>query len=1303
MLRVRIAGTVVAFWILAANGFPQIAAETARPSLRLLFLGDNALHRPADRAAQLVPVLERRGIRVQYTDNPAVLAAETLAPFDGLILYANIASLTPEQESALLEYIAAGHGFIALHCATACFPSSDKFVELVGAQFQKHGAEVFRTEIAETAPPILDGYGGFSSWDETYVHHRHHNDRTVLEYRRQGMQAEGNDREPWTWVRTHGTGRVFYTAWGHDHRTWGHPGFHNLVERGIRWACGGDPRAAGDYSEREPFTPPEMTAPRTDVEPFAYVEVGAKIPNYRPGGKGVGAFTTMQQPLPTAESIKHYVTPVGFEMQLFADETNLGGKPIAMTWDERGRLWVCETYDYPNELQPAGQGRDRIRICEDTNGDERADRFTVFAEQLSIPTAIAICRGGAIVQNGTETLYLKDTDGDDRADVRETLLTGWFLGDTHGGVSNFQYGHDNWIWAMQGYNNSTPTVNGKGFQTFRMGFFRFKLNDNDPPQVTDVEFIRSTNNNTWGLGFSEEGIVFGSTANMHPSIYMPIANRYYERVKGFAPELLSSMADTHLFKAITDKVRQVDVHGGYTAGAGHAVYTARTYPPTWWNRTAFVCGPTGHLVGTFVLKPEGADFHSSSPCNLAASDDEWSAPIMAEVGPDGNVWVIDWYNYIVQHNPTPPGFKTGKGNAYESDLRDKKHGRIYRVIYRGDASGDATSVAIPDLQGASPDALVSTLAHPTMLWRKHAQRLLVERGQTDVAAALIELATDQTVDEIGLNAGAIHALWTLHGLGVLDGSDEPALRAAVAALRHPSAGVRRNAIQVLPATAPVVNALLDSGVFHDEDAQVRLAAHLALADAPPGDRAAQALAGSASDVTTMSDRWLPDAVTSAAAVNGLPFLQIISRSGAAPYRRPGDKRDSLVKIVAGHLARSGMGSDEIDVLTGVLPVAAPAVTQDILAGLADGWPTDSRATLSAVSEERLLELIDELPVASQGHLIRITNLLGSERFSKHAAQIASAFLETVGNEQQPVDARVAAAGQLVQFQPQDDAVVQRLLDLITPQTPPELADGLIASLTGSVASGLTAEIVERSNSLTPAARAAAIRVLLSRPATTAALLDAIDQGAGAMQLTDLTLDQKQSLSNHPDRPLRMRAREILAREGGLPSPDRQKVLETLAHVADESGDPAAGKEVLKKHCAACHTHSGEGTRIGPDLTGMAVHPKHELLAQILDPSRSVEANFRLYTVVTNDGLVLDGMLANETRTTIELVDTKAKRHTLERENVQELVSSTKSLMPEGFEKQMPETDLVNLLAFLSVRGKYLPMPLDKAATTVSTQ
>jgi len=520
------------------NVVPASAADPPRdkePPIRVLFLGDNGPHKPRDRFTQLAPALARRGIELTYTDKLADLSAKTLSRYDGLAIYANTTRIEPAQERALLEYVASGGGLVALHCASYCFHNSDDYVKLVGAQFQRHGGQEFSTELAQVEHPILKGFGGFRSWDETYVHHRHNEqDREVLEYRREGAQAQGRRREPWTRVRTHGKGRVFYTAWGHDHRTFGHPGFANLVERGIRWACGRDVSAAAPYRDPDKFQPPEMTDPRKDVKPFTYVEAVGKIPNYTPGarwGTQGTPLTKMQAPLPAEESLKHYVTPAGFELRLFAAEPDIG-KRIAMAWDERGRLWIAETVDYPNDLQPPGKGRDRIRICEDTNHDGRADKFTVFAEGLSIPTSLTFAYGGVVVHQAPHTLFLKDTDGDDQADVRRVLFTGWNTRDTHAGPSNLRYSLDNWLWGVQGYAGYNGQIAGQQ-RRFGMGFYRFRLEANaGEPQVTGFEFIRSTNNNTWGLGLSEEGVVFGSTANDNPSVHMPIANRYYEQVRG---------------------------------------------------------------------------------------------------------------------------------------------------------------------------------------------------------------------------------------------------------------------------------------------------------------------------------------------------------------------------------------------------------------------------------------------------------------------------------------------------------------------------------------------------------------------------------------------------------------------------------------------------------------------------------------------------------------------------------------------------------------------------------------------------
>lgn len=1261
-------------WLLCFAA-PVLAAEPA--PIRGLFLGDQGHHRPSERYPQLAPVLAKRGIQLDYTEDVGMLAAEKLAPYDVLVVYANIEQIAPEQEQALLDFVAGGKGFVPLHCASYCFLNSDKYIELVGAQFQKHETGVFRTEIVAPEHDILRGFGGFESWDETYVHHRHNEQvRTVLEVRREGDHAE-----PWTWIRTPGKGRVFYTAWGHDHRTWRHPGFVNLVERGIRWAAGRDPQQAAPYLSDREFPIPEMTKPRVDVAPFEYVNVGKKIPNYPPSDRwGVQEepLSEMQQPLAPEESIKHLFTPEGMHPELFVAEPELAGKPIAMNWDERGRLWVCETYDYPNELQSPGQGRDRIRICEDTDGDLRPDKFTVFAEKLSIPTAMMFSRGGVIVQNGVETLYLKDTNGDDVADERRVLFTGWALGDTHGGVSNFQYGLDNWIWAMQGYNDSTPTTaDGVALAHFRQGFFRFR------PDGKQLEFVRSTNNNTWGLGISEEGLIFGSTANRCPSVYMPIANRYYEAVRGWSPSLVLEMiSDTYLFKAATPKVRQVDQHGGYTAGAGHSLYTARNYPQEYWNRTAFVTEGTGHLVGTFVLERDGTDFRSENSFNLAASDDEWTAPIMAEIGPDGNVWVIDWYNYIVQHNPTPQGFETGKGNAYESDLRDKKHGRIYRIVPDGWKQD-----AAPNLAKASTDELVRTLAHSNLFWRRHAQRLLVERGELDVLPQLIALTQDQSVDAIGLNVGAIHALWTMQGLGALDGKHANATAAVLAALKHPSASVRMNAAQVVPRVEASLPALIT--LREDDDELVRLNVLLALAEFPASELAAETIDAMLSDRNNLADRWIPEAATCAAAAHSGPFLNRIARA-----EKLSEKQLEVTRIVAGHFARSGSIAAAPALLTKLADAQSP-VAEAIVQGLVDGWPKDAKVAVDANLEASLEKIAKRVSPGTRGGLVKLASLWGSEHLGKLAEELSAALLAELADESQTEERRIAAAREFIEFQSHNLDAVDQLLEVITPRTSPELAAGLLRALELSTAEEAGARLIDRLDTFAPAVKANAYAVLLGRPEWTHALLNATEERPEL--LADLSLDRQQALLAHPNRALRRQANRLLQKGGSLPDADRQKVLVELLPITHVKGDHVAGKAVFQKHCATCHMHSGEGKRIGPDLTGMAVHPKEELLGNIIDPSKSVEGNFRVYTVATEDGQILTGLLASESRTSIELIDAEAKTISLLRDDISELAASRKSLMPEGFEKQVTKEELTNLLEFLAFRGKYLPLDISKVA------
>jgi putative membrane-bound dehydrogenase-like protein len=820
---------------------------------------DSDRHAPMLKAA-LAPL----GFNFSYTTDLAALNPGNLAKYDALLIYSNYRAIEPAREKALLDFVAGGKGLLALHSASFCFQHSTAYVGLLGGQFQRHGTGEFTAAFVNPSHPVLAGLQPFQVWDETYVHTKLSPDRTVLMER-----PEGTGREPWTWVRTQGKGRVFYTAYGHDERVWGHPAFHALVKNAITWAIG-----------------PEVAArlAALAIAPLQYTDAPVPVPNYERRSPA----PRLQQPLSTAEAAKHMQIPPGFELQLFAAEPLITGNPEAMAWDERGRLWIAETRDYPNTPQPAGQGNDVIKILEDTNHDGRADKAIVFADKLTIVSSLVFANGGIIVSQAGEMVALKDTNGDDKADLRESLIRGWSIRDTHALASNLKYGLDNWIWGAVGYSGFNGTVGGQALN-FNQALYRFSRDGNR------MEHMANFTNNTWGLAFNETFDVFGNTANGEHSVYVAIPRPYYQGVSGLTGDGKKKIDGHYAMQANTQKVRQVDVHGGFTAAAGHSFYTARAFPEEYWNRIAFVNEPTGHVVHRAIVERQGSGFAEKDGWNIAASDDEWFAPVHAEVGPDGALWLLDFYDFIIQHNPTPIGpiaqehpFQNGVGNAYDTPLREHDRGRIYRLVWK-----DAKPYTPLSLSQSRPLELVQALRHDNLFWRTTAQRLIVERGKTDVVPQIIAVVNDWTVDKVGLNSPAVHALWTLHGLGALDGtppsrealrpaSNAAALDAATRALSHPAAGVRKAAQSVLPQTQQSVAAMLSAGALTDKDLNVRLNALLVLSRMPASGDAGREIYRASKDSAVIEDEWLPEAIWIAATRHQDGFLKAFADDVGVP-------------------------------------------------------------------------------------------------------------------------------------------------------------------------------------------------------------------------------------------------------------------------------------------------------------------------------------------------------------------------------------------------------------------------------------
>jgi putative membrane-bound dehydrogenase-like protein len=936
--------------VLAATMLFPSAAEAQAPRverLRVLFLGDNGHHQPTQRAKELLPVLAKSGIDLFYTDSRDDLNGAELGRYHAVMLYNNHMAVSDPQIVALLSFVRNGGGLVVLHCASASFQNSEEFIRLVGAAFKSHGTGTFSAVRMAANHPAIAGVPVFESWDETYVHTKHNPvNRTVLEVRREN----GHD-EPWTWVRTYGKGRVFYTAWGHDQRTWSRPGFQQLVERGLRWTVGG------------------TALTRTAMGP-ATTEIALEVPlpTYKrppaPWNTLDTAVTRAQAALPTRQSLQMMTLRPRFSVTPYAVEP-LIGNIIDFAWDARGRLWAVETNDYPNTVLPDSvPGHDRILILEDANKDGVADRTTVFADGLNLATSIAFANGGVIVAQAPHMLFFTDRNGDDRADDRKILFTGFPRGDTHGTISNLRYGFDNQVWGSVGYNGFRGTVGPSTYERgrFGSGYFRF------PADGSNLEYVARTSNNTWGVAFTEDGFVFGSTANSRPSNFVHIPLRYYRGI-GARDTVLPDIADRLDVFPVTD-ILQVDQFGRYTAAAAHEIYTARAFPREYWNRMAFVAEPTAHVIGMFELADNGTSFSAKNRWSLMASRDAWAAPVQVKVGPDGAVWVSDFYTLVAQHNPTPQNMRgccqNGPGNAYETPNRDRLHGRMYRIAY------DSAKAAPPmRLDNATPAQLIRALSHDNMFWRMTAQRLLVERGKPDVVPALIRLAEDHTVDAQGLNPAALHALWTLHGLGAIPGN-AGALASARKALSHPAASLRRAALMMLPRdqrleedlfaagilpdrTSPwPVDYTVPTSILQDADAHVRLEALLVLSELTPSPRAAAALADVITFPGNARDPWIPDAVSIAGAKHGPGFLAdlIKRRVPANDSLAVAGMQKAVAKLGRFHATQNNPAT--VVALIGGVPQATPALAIGMLNGMADGWPQDAPPQLSAEQKAALV-------------------------------------------------------------------------------------------------------------------------------------------------------------------------------------------------------------------------------------------------------------------------------------------------------------------------------------------------------------
>jgi putative membrane-bound dehydrogenase-like protein len=442
------------------------------------------------------------------------------------------------------------------------------------------------------------------------------------------------------------------------------------------------------------------------------------------------------------DAIAKMTVPEGFSVELVASEPDIQN-PVAMTFDERGRIWITESFEYPR--LEAGPGRDRVKVLEDTDGDGVTDKVTIFAEGLNIPSGIAVGHGGVWVANSPDILFLQDTDGDGKADKREVVVTGFGRDDTHELPNSLNWGPDGYLYGLNGvFNYSNVKQNGKEFP-FTCAMFRIN------PRTREFEVFAEGTSNPWGIAWDPEGSAFIS-ACVIDHLWHITESGYYHRQGGPYPQF------TWKIESIVDYQHQL------AAYCGIEYFDSDAYPAEYRDRL-YMGNIHGGCINVDEVTRHGSSYRGKAAPDFLTANDVWFMPVSQKTGPDGSLYVLDWYDR----------FHCYQDARALPDKVDRSYGRLYRVRYQ-----DTPRAKPFDLTKESGDELIARLQSPNLFYRSLAQRVLCERA---------DAATNKKLEALALNSDVthktrMHALWSLVGQGVLDADfHEKLLNSSDASLR----------------------------------------------------------------------------------------------------------------------------------------------------------------------------------------------------------------------------------------------------------------------------------------------------------------------------------------------------------------------------------------------------------------------------------------------------------------------------------------------------------------------------------------
>ena len=932
-------------------------------------------------------------------------------------------------------------------------------------------------------------------------------------------------------------------------------------------------------------------------------------------------------PLSPADAAKSFQVADGLRVELVAAEP-LVASPCAIAFDERGRLFVAENRGYPSMAEPP-QGV--IAMLEDTDGDGRMDKRTVFADGLTYPNGVMPWKGGLIVTCAPDVLFLKDNRGTGRADERRVLLTGFATtGSTQLRVNCPTLGPDGWIYFAAGMSaGSITSPEHPDRPAVKMsGDCRWN------PVTGEIENVDGRCQ--YGMSFDDFGrrfICMNRIQVQHvvlPSAWLKRNPKltFSDTVQN-CPELIpnafmrGNSGAARLFP-ISSNITTADSHvGTFTAACGVNVWRGGALPEMY-NGCVFSCDPTGNLVHVDRLVPRGASF-SAEPLmerrEFLASKDDWCRPVFTTSGPDGALYVCDMYRRIIEH-PDYLAEEIRKRTDFEGG---RTMGRIWRVTGK-DARWNPAE--FPKLNPESPgwiDQAAEVVANRDGWARQTAIRLFAERRAAEAPKGLRK-ALAATKSAAGYAATC--DLLALHG--ALDAG------AIAQAAKHPSAGVRERAV-LMPGDGETRKAIA-LGLAGDSDARVRFAAGLVLGD-DSRPEAVKALAGIAAK--DADDRW-----TRAAVLSGIG----------------GREQDFLVAFL-GRIEDVGAGAQEL--LRGVGRGFRDMEALKLALGAADGAPGLGRELCGPAVASLLLSLSE-----STGKHLAVTpteQWLGP--VLAEAARIASEAKRTPASR----DVYVTLLGRM-----EWSVASEALLKLA--KTEPDIALRAVAirGLCGFPQSDAARVLLPPGAwpRYTPVQRETIIGALLGSGAHLAGVLEAIE--SGALPASGISNIRRGAFLKHKDAAIRDRAAKLFdAAEG-----DRKKAFEDAKVVLAMTPDAPHGRVVFRNLCAVCHRLDQEGHAVGPDLFDIRRQPKDNILFHLIVPDAEIAPAFASYVVETKDGRLLTGILASETPTSITLRGPLAQETSLLRSEIAKIEAAPGSLMPNGLETTMSKQDLADLLAYL---------------------